>query len=292
MHSGKVTIGFPWQQLWKVSTICSTSGINKRYFTHFHWISDTLTGEYDSTKCISSEIWQSCPGQPKYREENSSGKLMIEWAAELFAFMLFWATQHRAPVPCATGYQQAQRCWGFRGCFTMAIANAQRIQVGLKYYGEPFVALKGIMNIRSKLKSLRLSSKNKNISVSSHRHRAGPRLSGPRLMETFKRNIKHTVAHTIVLCMHQKRFIPSVISPMRNLWRGVNFFSINYCQNLQFNWQFKFQWQNSKDNILWKCARARANPWPGMFIYLECGYGIMLHLALGTATIMAHHNKI
>ena len=32
--------------------------------------------------------------------------------------------------------------------------------------------------------------------------------------------------HTIVLCMHHKRFIPSVIGPMRNLWRGVNFFGI------------------------------------------------------------------
>ena len=28
--------------------------------------------------------------------------------------------------------------------------------------------------------------------------------------------IKHTVAHTIMLCMHQQRFIPSVISPVRN----------------------------------------------------------------------------
>ena len=28
--------------------------------------------------------------------------------------------------------------------------------------------------------------------------------------------IKHTVAHTIVLCMHQQRFIPSVIGPVRN----------------------------------------------------------------------------
>ena len=28
--------------------------------------------------------------------------------------------------------------------------------------------------------------------------------------------IKHTVAHTIVLCMHQQCFIPSVIGPVRN----------------------------------------------------------------------------
>ena len=33
--------------------------------------------------------------------------------------------------------------------------------------------------------------------------------------------IKHTVAHTIVLCMHQQRFIPPVIGPVRNCTSAV-----------------------------------------------------------------------
>ena len=35
--------------------------------------------------------------------------------------------------------------------------------------------------------------------------------------------IKHTVAHTIVLCMHQQRFIPSVIGPVRNCTSAMIF---------------------------------------------------------------------
>ena len=44
--------------------------------------------------------------------------------------------------------------------------------------------------------------------------------------------IKHTVAHTIMLCMHQQRFIPSVIGPMRK------------CTSAELPWQFNSQLLN------------------------------------------------
>ena len=43
--------------------------------------------------------------------------------------------------------------------------------------------------------------------------------------------------HCAVHAPEQKRFIPSVIGPVRNLWKGVNFFSITCTKKMLANYQ-------------------------------------------------------